>query len=230
MKHFLFSFVVLVTLLSGCQQKSAAPEVYTPQKTEPMELVRFETIQLQKPDTESGDALMKVIQNRKTTREFESTNLSLKHLSELLWVAYGINREDGKRTVPSAMALYPLDVYVALANGVYLYNPQKHELEPVIEGDHRALTGMQPFVQTAPVNLVFIANYSRYQGDRPIPQEAWVRMASLDAGHCTQDVYLYCASEGLKSVVRGMAQEQELLSLLKLGENHQFIVAQTVGY
>lgn len=231
MKHSIFSIIVVALLAVSCQQtKQELPTVYSPQQTEPMEITSFETIQLQKPDLDSGDVLMKTFQNRQSTREYSNKNISLKHLSEMLWAAYGVNREDGKRTVPSAVALYPLKIYAVLANGIYLYDPAAHELQPVVEGDYREFAGLQPFVKTAPLNLVLIADYGKYQGDRPIPQEKWLYLASLDAGHCTQNVYLYCASEGLKAVVRAGAQEEKLLELLGLKENHQFIVAQTVGY
>lgn len=195
-----------------------------------MVLNKFETIQLVNPDTAGGKPLMASIKSRKTDRQFQPKNLSLKHLSDILWVANGINRSDGKRTVPSAMALYPLQTYVFLANGIYLYNPKKHNLEPIVEGDYRELTGRQDFVKTAPLNLVFIADYKAYEGTRKVEESRRLWMASLDAGHCTQNVYLYCASEGLKSVVRASAQETELLKLLKLDNKYQFIVAQTVGY
>ncbi|MDL2223256.1 nitroreductase family protein, partial [Bacteroidales bacterium OttesenSCG-928-M11] len=114
--------------------------------------------------------------------------------------------------------------------GIYLYDPNKHELQAVLEGDFRELAGFQPFVYNAPLNLVFIADYKRYDGDRKIPEDRRLHMAALDAGHCTQNIYLYCASENLKTVVRGGAHEKELLNLLGLDENYQFIVAQTVGY
>ncbi len=198
--------------------------------TAPMVLNKFETIQLLKPDTTGGKPLMAAIKNRKTDRQFQQKNLSLKHLSDILWVANGINRTDGKRTVPSAMALYPLQTYVLLANGVYLYNPKKHLLEPIVEGDYRELAGRQDFVKTAPLNLVFIADYKAYEGTRKVEESRRLWLASLDAGHCTQNVYLYCASAGLKCVVRAGAQEAELLKLLKLDNKYQFIVAQTVGY
>ncbi len=198
--------------------------------TTPMVLNKFEIIQLLKPDTTGGKPLMDAIKSRKTYRQFQQKNLSLKHLSDILWVANGVNRTDGKRTVPSAMALYPLQTYVVLANGVYLYNPKKHVLEPIVQGDFRELAGKQDFVKTAPLNLVFIADYKAYEGARKVEESRRLWLASLDAGHCTQNVYLYCASEGLKCVVRAGAQEAELLKLLKLDRKYQFIVAQTVGY
>ena len=106
-----------------------------------MELAAFDTIKLQAPDTLGGKPLMQVILHRKSDRLFEARNLSLKHLSEVLWVANGINRANGKRTVPSAMGRYPLQTYAVLANGIYFYNPKKHQLEPVIKGDYRDLAG-----------------------------------------------------------------------------------------
>lgn len=233
MKHLVWATAFLLIALTACQPKSNESETTTiteDVKIEHMELTNFETIQLLKPELESGKALMTAMANRKTDREFAPENLSLKHLSEILWAANGVNRPDGKRTVPSAMALYPLDTYAILANGIYFYDPAKHELQPVLEGDYRALAGLQPFVTNAPLNLVFIADYKRYDGDRKLPEDRRLHMAALDAGHCTQNVYLYCASEGLKTVVRGGAQDKELLEALGLDANYQFIVAQTVGY
>jgi len=98
------------------------------------------------------------------------------------------------------------------------YNPQKHQLEPVVEGDFRELAGKQDFVKGAPLNLVFIADYKTYEGEKKVEADKRVRLASLDAGHCSQNVYLYCASEGLKCVVRAGAQETELLKVLKLDD------------
>ncbi|MDR0428219.1 MAG: SagB/ThcOx family dehydrogenase, partial [Dysgonamonadaceae bacterium] len=181
-----------------------------------MEIASFEKIELQVPDYESGDALLAVAKRRKTDRDFADRNLSLEHLSEVLWMANGVNRDDNKRTVPSAMALYPLNVYAVLANGIYLYDPATHTLNPVVEGDYRNISGLQPFVETAPLNLVFIADYSRYDGDRKVPEPRRLYLAALDAGHCTQNVYMYCASEGLKAVARVSAQEDALLEVLNL--------------
>ncbi|MCC8145826.1 MAG: SagB/ThcOx family dehydrogenase [Bacteroidales bacterium] len=234
-KLVLLSTLSIMFIFVACQQKAQPVEEkqkdYVPQNTTPMEINSFETIQLQTPDYESGDALLAVAKKRKSDREFENRNLSLKHLSEILWMANGINRGDDKRTVPSAMALYPIQTYAVLANGIYLYDPAAHSLVPVKEGDHRELAGLQPFVQTAPLNLVFIADYSRYDGDRKIPENKRLYLAALDAGHSTQNVYMYCASEGLKAVVRAGAQEEALLDLLGLDKNqYQFVVAQTVGY
>ncbi|MDR0370926.1 MAG: SagB/ThcOx family dehydrogenase [Prevotellaceae bacterium] len=230
MKHHFFILSSLLFLMTSCQQPAKTQEETTKvEKTfTEMDLTTFETIKLTAPAVESGQPLLTAMQNRKSDREFSDKNLSLEHLSEILWAANGINRAgENKRTVPSAMAIYPLDTYVFLANGVYKYIPETHELTPVVAGDHRALSGLQPFVETAPLNLVFIADYHKYSR---VPAERRIYLAALDAGHCAQNVYLYCASEGLKSVVRAGAQEQAVLELLGLDENYQFVVAQTVGY
>lgn len=225
-------FIVVVCFCSfiGLHESVFAQTTAKNSKSVPMELKTFDTIRLQAPDTLSGIPLLQAAMHRKTDRKFESANLSLKHLSEILWIANGVNRINGKRTVPSAMALYPLQTYAVLANGIYLYNPQKHLLEPVLAGDYRALCGLQEFVNFAPLNLVFIADYKKYDAPRKVAEDKRLYLAALDAGHCTQNVYLYCASENLKCVVRAGAKDAELLKVLKLDEKYQFVVAQTVGY
>lgn len=216
MRNLFIAFSILVVTFASAQTT-------TKQKVNaPMELTAFDTIKLLSPDTLSGEPLMQVISRRKTDRKFDSRNLSLKHLSEILWVANGINRANGKRVVPSAMARYPLQTYAVLTNGIYFYNPQKHQLEPVVKGDFRNLAGKQTFVDTAPLNLLFIAKARNENDD--------YRMAMMDSGYCGQNVYLYTASEGLKCVVRGGAKEAELLKAMNLEIGYKFILAQTVGY
>ena len=217
MKQFFLAFAILVTTFVTAQTKTGAEA-----SCAPMVITTFDTIKLLAPDTLGGMPLMQAISRRKTDRQFDLRNLSLKHLSEILWVANGINRAKGKRTVPSSMGRYPLQTYAVLANGIYFYNPVKHQLEPLVKGDFRSLAGKQTFVDTAPLNLVFIAK-GKTAADNFIP-------AIEDSGYCCQNVYLYCASEGLKCVVRAGAKEVELLKAMNLGDNYKFIIAQTVGY
>ncbi|HEY5508175.1 MAG TPA: SagB/ThcOx family dehydrogenase, partial [Paludibacter sp.] len=188
----------------------------------PMVLSTFDTIKLLAPDTLGGKPLMQAIVHRKSDREFDSRNISLKHLSEILWVTNGINRANGKRTVPSAMGLYPLQTYAVLPNGIYFYNPQKHQLEPVVKGDFRSIAGRQTYVDTAPLNILLIAKGKTATDN--------FNAAMLDSGYCGQNVYLYCASEGLKCVVRAGAKEAELLKAMNMEANYKFILAVTVGY
>lgn len=219
MKKLLIAISLLVVTFATAQTTT---KTQISQSITPMQLATFDTIKLLAPDTLGGKPLMQAIAHRKSDRQFDSKNLSLKHLSEILWVANGINRANGKRTVPSAMALYPLQTYAVMANGIYFYNPKKHQLEPVVKGDCRSLAGKQTFVDTAPLNLLFIAK-ARNANEK-------FEMAMMDSGYCAQNVYLYCASEGLKCVVRAGAKETELLKVLNLDANYKFIIAQTVGY
>ena len=219
MKQSLIAILMLLIIFASAQSSQKAK---FRKSNVPMELTTFDTIKLLAPDTLGGKPLMQAISHRKTDRKFESRNLSLKQLSEILWVANGINRSNGKRTVPSAMGRYPLQTYAVLTNGIYFYNPQKHQLEPVVKGDYRSLAGKQTFVDTAPLNLLFIAK-ARNSSDN-------FSMAMMDSGYCGQNVYLYCASEGLKCVVRAGAKEAELLKVMNLGADYKFILAQTVGY
>ena len=173
---------------------------------------------------------MEALKNRKSTREYDTKNLSLEDLSNLMWSAYGINREDGKRTVPSAWGLYPVKVYAVLANGIFYYNAEKNELEAIAKGDFRKLTGGQDFVYTAPLNILYVADFNKYEGS-PVPKDKYMYFAGIDAAHSSQNVYLYCAAFGLKSVIRaGVGDETKLLEMLNLKDNHNILLAQTVGY
>ena len=213
MKQFLFAICMLVASFATAQSSKVNSS---------MVLTTFDTIKLLAPDTLSGKPLMQTIAHRKSDRQFDSRNISLKHLSEILWVTNGINRANGKRTVPSAMGLYPLQTYAVLPNGIYFYNPQKHQLEPVVKGDFRSIAGRQTYVDTAPLNILLIAKGKTATDN--------FSAAMLDSGYCGQNVYLYCASEGLKCVVRAGAKEAELLKAMNLEANYKFILAVTVGY
>jgi len=213
MKQFLFAICMLVASFATAQSSKVNSS---------MVLTTFDTIKLLAPDTLSGKPLMQAIAHRKSDRQFDSRNISLKHLSEILWVTNGINRANGKRTVPSAMGLYPLQTYAVLPNGIYFYNPQKHQLEPVVKGDFRSIAGRQTYVDTAPLNILLIAKGKTATDN--------FSAAMLDSGYCGQNVYLYCASEGLKCVVRAGAKEAELLKAMNLEANYKFILAVTVGY
>lgn len=213
MKQFLFACCMLVASFTIAQ---------SPKVNSSMALSNFDTIKLLAPDTLGGKPLMQTIAHRKSDRQFDSRNISLKHLSEILWVTNGINRTNGKRTVPSAMGLYPLQTYAVLPNGIYFYNPQKHQLEPVVKGDFRSIAGRQTYVDTAPLNILLIAKGKTATDN--------FSAAMLDSGYCGQNVYLYCASEGLKCVVRAGAKEAELLKSMNLEANYKFILAITVGY
>jgi SagB-type dehydrogenase family enzyme len=150
-------------------------------------------------------------------------------LSNLLWAAFGINRpESGKRTAPSAHNWQEIDIYVALEKGLYLYDPTANVLEPVLDEDIREATGLQSFVGTAPVNLVYVADLERITGDHS--DEVKENLAGMDTGFIGQNVYLFCASEGLATVVRGWVDREKLGEIMGLRDTQRIILAHTVGY
>ena len=184
-------------------------------------------VQLPSSQTTGGRPLMEVLKERKSTREFGSGALSPQTLSNLLWAAYGINRPDGRRTAPSAMNWQEVSIYVATPEGVYIYDATANVLEPVLAGDFRAATGTQSFVKDAAVNLVYVSDLSK-TGDAA-SSEAEMYTAT-DVGFIAQNVYLYCASEGLATVVRASIDKPALAKTLKLQPQQRIILAQSVGY
>ncbi len=191
---------------------------------------KFGVIKLNPPELDRGISLMQALKKRKSTRDISDKKLTLRQLSDLLWAADGVNRPDGKRTSPAAMGIYCIDIYVVLPEGVFLYDPAKSELKPVAKGDFRKSAGMQDFVYIAPVNLVYTFTLrNRKDAPAPVPVEKRKIWGDVEVGCIVQNVYLYCASEGLATVVRGMIDQKKFSEIVKLKPD-QIIVAQTVGY
>jgi nitroreductase len=184
-------------------------------------------VALPAPQMDGGKPLMQTLRDRASQRAFAPDPLPPQVLSNLLWAAWGISRPDsGKRTAPSAMNRQETDVYVALADGLYLYEAQPHRLKPISRDDLRALTGTQPYVGTAPVNLVFVAR----MGGGPGSAEDKAIWAGSHAGFISENVYLFCASEGLATVVRGSVNREALAKAMQLGPDQKIVLTQTVGY
>jgi len=180
------------------------------------------------PQMDIGKPLMQVLKDRRSSREFSTGTLPEQVLSNMLWAAFGVNRPDsGKRTAPSARNWQEIDIYVATADGLYLYDAKAHALKPVLAGDIRAITGSQPFVREAPVNLIYVADFSR-MGQAEVDEK--VLYSAADTGFISQNVYLYCASEGLATVVRGSVDRPALAKAMKLRPDQRVILAQSVGY
>ena len=183
-------------------------------------------IKLNQPDLSKGISIMASLKKRKSERNISDKKLTLQQLSEVLWAADGVNRPDGKRTSPAAMAKYAVDIYVALPEGVYLYDVAKHELTPVAKGDFRKQAGMQDFVYIAPVNLVYVLNLKNWQNMSDQKRDRWI---AVELGCIAQNVHLYCASEGLGATIRGMIDEKKFSEVIKV-KPEQILLAQTVGY
>ena len=188
----------------------------------------LKSIKLPAPQTSGGMPLMQALNERKSMREFSSAELPPQALSDLLWATCGINRPGkGGRTAPTAKNMQEIDLYVVKAEGVYIYDPNENMLVPVFSGDIRAVTGEQPFVKDAPVNLVFVADLSKMSGMSPENQSFY---AATDTGFMSENTYLFCASEGLNTVVRGWVNKPALEKAMKLRPDQKVILAQTVGY
>jgi len=185
-------------------------------------------IRLPPPEAVGGMPLMQALKERHSTREFGSQPLPPQVLSNLLWAASGVNRPDtGQRTAPSAHDWREIDVYAVTADGAFRYDPPTHSLIKVAAGDLRHLTGVQDFVATAPLNLVYVADLDRMSG---ASAEDKAFYSATDTGFIAQNVYLYCASAGLRVVVRGLVDRAALGVALGLGKHQRIILAQTVGY
>jgi nitroreductase len=185
-------------------------------------------IQLLKPQLDGGRPLMQVLKDRKTSRTFSPEKIPLPMLSNLLWAAVGVNRPDsGRRTAPTALNWQEIDLYVATGEGLFLYDAKEHMLKPVLAGDLRALTGRQAYVKEAPVNLVYVADYSKMGQATPEQKEFY---AGADTAFISQNVYLFCASEGLATGVRALIDRPTLAKEMKLRPDQRITLAQSVGY
>ena len=198
---------------------AAAPAVAVAQELRPLDLPP--------PRSAGGQPLTAALRLRRSTREYADRPLPPQVLSDLLWAAFGVNRPSGDRTAPYWRHIMVMDVYAAMADGVWLYEPKAHALLPHSREDIRAQTGLQDFVAAAPLNLVYVAH-----GERMTDVSAEERRlyASVDTGFIGQNVYLFCASEGLATVFRGAVDHAKLARTLRLPDQQFVTFAQTVGY
>ena len=171
---------------------------------------------------------MQVLNSRQSTRVFTTKQLPIQEISNLLWAAFGINRTDeGKRTAPSARNWQDIDIYVFLPEGVYIYRAKDNKLEQISNVDLRSLAGVQDFVKTAPLNLVYVSDQSKMGTASDLDKMMY---SGADAGFIAQNVYLYCASQDLGVVVRAMVDKKTLAEKLNLKQGQVIVLAQTIGY
>jgi len=215
MLHRRPSFIALVVTVSILLATAAAGQ-------------ELSAVKLPAPVTTGGKPLMDVLKARQSAREFAADKLSPQVLSNLLWAAWGINRPDGRRTAPSASNRQEIDIYVTLPEGAYRWDASTNTLHPVASADLRGSTGTQPFPATAPLNLVYVADTAKLNRPGTDPQQ--MLNVGADAGFISENVYLFCASEGLATVVRASVPKEALAKALKLKEGQIVVLAQTVGY
>jgi SagB-type dehydrogenase family enzyme len=191
-----------------------------------------EVIKLPPPQTEGGKPLMQALKLRQSTRGGfgPEVPLSMQMLSNLLWAADGVNRPQGNhRTAPSAADWQNIEIYVTTATGSFLYDPIKHELKVLGKEDIRTVAGQQDFVKTAPLNLIYVADMAKAQfGGKKMPEveDTW---SYANTGFIAQNVYLFCASEGLACIVRAMIDKNVASKALNLRPDEKIVLAQTIA-
>lgn len=185
-------------------------------------------IELPPPRADFGRSLAQALKARRSERNFAPRALPALVLSELLWSAYGVNRPATQdRTAPSWRHARETEIFAVMPEGAWRYDPIAHRLVPQLVGDIRGLAGEQEYVGTAPLNLVYVSDATHLSG---VSAQEQRRFAAADTGFIGQNVYLYCASEGLSCVFRGSLDQQRLAATLKLAETQFIEFAQTVGY
>jgi hypothetical protein len=196
-------------------------------------------INLPIPEKDGGKSVLAALQERKTNRNISPKKLPLQVLSNLLWAAFGVNRVTASfdkpgRTAPSASNSQEIDLYVAMSEGVYLYDAVPHRLVPVVAGDYRSMAGRRG-AATAPVNIFYVVDLTRYdtgpgQPDRSIGDpEVQKSYYFTDTGFIAQNVYLYAASQGLAAWFHN-CDKQNTAKEFKLRPKQKVLFAQSVGY
>lgn len=190
-----------------------------------------EIIKLPAPVLVGKMSVEEALVKRSSVREFSREELSLQDITQLLWAAQGITRTWGARTAPSAGALYPLEIYLVLPQGVFRYEPKNHQLVRHIQGNvigklAQAALG-QGCVRNAPGIIVIAAVYERTERKYGPRAERYVK---IEVGHTAQNVLLTAVSRGLVAVPVGAFQDERIREVLSLPLNHDPLYLIPVGY
>lgn len=185
-------------------------------------------IKLPAPVQTGGMPLMEALAARKSVRAYDTEkDLSPEVLSSLLWAGNGVSRDNDHRTAPSAMNRREILLYVVGKTAVYRYSPEENKLVFVKEGDFRAATGFQPFAGEAPLNILLVADSERMGG---MDDAARAKYSATDAAFVSANLYLFCTSEGLATVVRGAFDPDLIAKTIGLPDTQKTILVQTIGY
>ena len=181
--------------------------------------ITAQDIQLPEPTRNGGMPLMEAVNNRQSSREFTNATLTHQQLSDMLWIACGYTRPD-KRTVATALNRQEMSAYVITPEAVYRYEPKENKLIHINSGDHRSVSAMQDYAKEAPLNVALVADLAKQDKDI---------FAGMTVGAMSNNIYLWCASEGLKTVVRASFDQEGLKKALKLNDKETVLLVQTVG-
>lgn len=175
--------------------------------------------QIKLPEPNKSNAIMTAMNTRRSARKYQTKDVDLATLSNILWAAYGVSDASGKRTIPTARNEKNLQVYAATKKGVYLYDADKNELSQVVADNILNVFATQPFMENVPLVLIYTA-------DKNDPNH----YSAMHAGSAYQNVALYATTAGLGTVVRGLFDKEKTAQLLKLPENIQVIITQAIGW
>lgn len=190
--------------------------------------LKLADIALPAPHQSGGMPLLQALKERQTIRGYADKKLPNQVVADMLWAAFGINRLDSaKRTAPSARNWQEIEIYAVTAQGAYRYDPFANQLRAVLQGDQRQVAGMQGFVATAPLVLVYVADSGKMGNVSPADGKLY---AGIDTGFISQNVYLFCASEGLGTVVLATVDRKALAATLELSPRQSIVLTQPVGY
>jgi hypothetical protein len=229
------------TAPASTRSAGTAPASTQGAATAPGAVGDLQAIELVKPQTDGGKSVLAALVERKTIRTIGEQKLAPQMLSNLLWAAFGINREKGPggqvgRTAASASNSQEIDIYVALPEGVYLYEAAGHKLTPVVAGDQRAKAGRGRggAGAKAPVRLIYVADIAKFGKARfqePGLKDAEIQKSyyCIDAGLIAGNVYLFAASQGLAAWFHN-CDKPGLAKDLALRSEQRVLYAQTVGY
>ena len=184
------------------------------------------------PNKSDNLSVMDALSQRQSSRNFVDKNLSPAQLSKILWAANGINRENGKRTVPAALGVYSVEVYAVTKEGIFLYDVENHKLKLIAEGDFRSTTTTgQAFASKAAVNLVYVETPAVWSSSkRNSPRDSQISFANITVGAMVQSVALAAETEGLGNCVRGSINRDEFKKVAMLSAEKNILLAQSVGF
>lgn len=192
--------------------------------------INAQDIKLNEPVKTGGISVMEAFAKRQSSSEFADKELSIQDLSNLLWSANGINRENGKKTAPSAQNSQDIDVYVALPNAVYKFDAQANNLILISEGDYRGLAGGKKDNPLPPSILYIVADASKYKPSAYNSIEHITDMNKVDAGIVSQNISIFCSGMGLGTKPRAQMNHAELKKVLKLSDSQTLMLNHPVGY
>jgi len=215
-----------VTALAGSSLLEACSPPPTMPTTAPTALLPAKPTPAQA--TANPVTVSEALKKRKSINAFQPQPLPREKLLDLLWAAWGINRPDsGKRTAPTAMNAQEIDIYVLTSDGAYVYDAKGNQLTPILAQDLRSKATTMGSMRDAPVHLLFVADYAKF---RMIPQPQKELYSACHTGFIGQNVYLYCASEGLGAHFHTSIDRTVLKDSLKLRDDQAIVFAQVVGY